>query len=170
MKRQLLLGCGNSRKKLAGGVNDKEWGDLVTLDFDPNAKPDVLHDLAERPWPFPDDDFDEVHAYEVLEHLGRQGDWRGFFDDFAEIHRILKPGGVLFASSPAQGSQWVWGDPGHTREISAGSIVFLSQKAYAMQVGETAMTDYRHYWKRDFDIAMSEERDGSHFYALRAVK
>ena len=31
--------------------------------------------------PFGDDAFDEIHAYEVLEHTGRQGDWRFFFYD-----------------------------------------------------------------------------------------
>src|SRR5690242_13022137 len=93
--RSLLLGCGNSRvKKLWRQSESPDWkGDLTTLDMNPNCGADVVHDLEQRPLPFPDETFDELAAYDVLEHIGRQGDWKGFFDEFAEYWRILKPGG-----------------------------------------------------------------------------
>jgi hypothetical protein len=68
---ELLIGCGNSRNNQVG-----EWTELVTIDHDPNCGADVVHDLEQYPWPFDDDTFDETHAYCVLEHLGRQGDYR----------------------------------------------------------------------------------------------
>lgn len=145
------------------------WTDLVTLDLDPQAKPDVVHDLDVLPYPFDDNQFDEIHASEVLEHCGRQGDWRFFLAQFAEFWRILKPGGVLCASCPSATSRWAWGDPGHTRVIMPESLLFLSQKQYA-QVGKTAMTDYRHVYSADFDIAFQND-DGEGFtFVLEAIK
>jgi SAM-dependent methyltransferase len=65
--------------------------------------------------PFDDNTFDEIHAYEVLEHIGKQGDWMRILREWSEWWRILKPGGHLYASSPLWSSEWAWGDPGHTQ-------------------------------------------------------
>ncbi len=169
---ELLIGCGNSRTKLfAQDDKPAEWSNLITLDIDPNCSPDVLHDLTEFPYPFSDNEFDEIHAYEVLEHTGQQGDWVFFFTQFEEFHRVLKPNGYLFGTVPHWLSIWAWGDPGHTRIINNGTLVFLSQKEYSKQVGKKPMTDYRHYYKADFDIEMSEQtEDGKYIFALKAIK
>ncbi len=67
----LNLGCGH--KHLPGAIN---------LDITTATSPDITHDLNVRPWPFPDNHFREVHAYDVIEHV----------DDVVavmeEIHRI----------------------------------------------------------------------------------
>lgn len=166
---ELLIGCGNSRvkKKTFGSF---EWDNLVTIDHDPNCGADVVHELEELPWPFGDDSFDECHAYEVLEHLGRQGDYRSFFAHFAEIYRILKPGGLLFATCPSWDSIWAWGDPSHTRIISSASIAFLDQQAYQDQIGKTAMTDFRWLWKGDFEPLHIGDEGGSFTFVLKAHK
>lgn len=168
---ELLLGCGNSRdKKLAVPGTPKEWTQLVTLDMDEGCKPDVVHNLAILPYPFDDNTFDEVHAYEVLEHFGKQGDWISFFDHFGELHRILKPGGYLVGTCPMWDSVWAWGDPGHTRVISGGSFLFLDQSAYESGVGKTSMTDYRFYWKRNFKRLVVEPQGEHLVFVLQAVK
>lgn len=166
---ELLIGCGNSRKKwLPSG--DAEWSQLVTMDHDPDCGADILHDLDVTPWPVDDDSVDEVHAYEVLEHLGQQGDWRAFFRHFGEIWRVLKPGGLLCATVPDWRSEWAWGDPSHTRVITPGTLLFLSQKEYEDRVGKTPMTDFRHTWTGDFDIVASRADGECHAFILRAVK
>jgi hypothetical protein len=167
--RELLIGCGNRRKKVLHRPGHEAFDELTTLDIDPDCGADVIHDLNVLPYPFEDDTFDEIHAYEVLEHTGQQGDWRFFFAQFSEFWRIMRNGGLLFASSPSVESPWLWGDPGHTRAMQPQSLYFLDQTHYA-EVGTTAMTDYRHVWKGDFQAAFGRTRNGSFEFAIRAIK
>ena len=89
--KELVLGSGHKSRKVLSSDKDKEYKNAVTLDINPDCNPDVVWDLNERPLPFEDKEFDEIHAYEVLEHIGTQGDYRGFFEEFEEYYRILKP-------------------------------------------------------------------------------
>lgn len=164
---ELMLGCGHLRKKRIKLPEDKdEFKNLVTCDINPRVNPDVLHDLNILPWPFQDEEFDEVHAYEVLEHLGQQGDYKAFFDHFNELYRILKPGGILYASTPAWDGIWAWSDPGHTRIISEGSLIFLDRDNYTNN-GETPITDYRDIYHGDFLLEGAKANNDSLYFMLR---
>ena len=163
---ELLIGAGHNRDKQLALPGKDEWVDLVTLDIMSEVDPDVLWDLHHLPLPFEDETFEEVHAYEVLEHVGQQGDWKTFFAQFEEFHRILKPGGHFFATTPMWDSLWAWSDPGHTRIISAGSINFLDQSQYA-DCGKKCMTDYRPYYKADFEIVHSQEYEERFAFVLK---
>lgn len=165
----LLLGCGNSRAKkvaLNGATSFVE--PLITLDMNPDCGADVVHDLDVRPLPFPDDHFDEMAAYDVLEHIGRQGDWRGFFDEFAEYWRILKPGGTFCIVVPVGPDHHA--DPGHTRFFEDTWFGFLDRDCYVRRLaaGEP-VTDYRWYWKRDFAV-LALERIGNHHISVALQK
>lgn len=188
--RELLLGCGHSRIKriepyhfahdLHASVEPREWrGRVDTLDSNPDCQPDIVWDLNVTPWcrvshegayPLVGESYDEIHAYEVLEHLGRQGDAAAFFATFTEIWRLLKPGGFLCGTCPSRYSEWLWGDPGHTRAIVPASLVFLNQVEYTVQQGVTAMSDYRRLYRADFDILSSHDNRNTHLFVLRAVK
>jgi SAM-dependent methyltransferase len=63
-----------------------------------------VHDL-----PFPDDRFDVVVCFEVIEHLERQD------EAIAELARVLTPDGVLAMSSPNRGV-YPTGNPHHVHE------------------------------------------------------
>lgn len=166
---ELLIGCGNSRRK-KHSLTGFEWEDLTTIDHDPNCGADITHDLETTPWPLDSDRFDEVHAYEVLEHLGRQGDYKAFFAHFGEIYRVLKPGGHLIATVPAWDDVWAWADPSHTRIIAPQTLVFLDQTQYEKQIGKTAMTDFRWLWQGDFEPVAAEIVGGCFKFALKAHK
>ena len=144
----------------------EEWVDVVSLDIDRGCEPDVVWDLHHLPLPFEDEVFEEIHAYDVLEHVGQQGDFRTFFAQFDEFARILKPGGHLMITVPAWDSVWAWGDPGHSRVINEGTIHFLDKDNYDA-VGTSTMTDYRHVYKSDFSIEHAEDTGERFCFVLR---
>jgi hypothetical protein len=180
MKRVLMLGAGTRRQFLpvpptrddfwmSTREDETDW-QLTCVDNNPaHADTHVLHDLNNMPWPMKDDLYDEAHAYEILEHLGRQGDARAFFDCFYEIWRVLKPGGWLVGTCPRFDSQWAWGDPSHTRVITPGSLLFLDQTEYD-QVGKTPMSDFRGMWRGDFKTVKLIMDNNTMGFWLQAVK
>jgi len=164
----ILLGCGNSKVRLLSPIR-KEWDGLITVDIDPGSKPDKVWDLNKVPLPFSDNYADEIHVYNVLEHIGSQGDFRFFFAQFEDFWRILKPGGFLCACVPDSQNVWTWGDPGHTRVINNGTISFLSQDAY-IDLGKTARTDYRWCYKGNFSSVLCENDGNTFYFVLKAIK
>jgi SAM-dependent methyltransferase len=168
---EILLGCGHdwSKRVTLPGMAEEWSNELVTLDFNEECNPHVVHDLNMLPYPFDDNMADEIHIYEVLEHCGTQGDFRFFFNQFEELHRILKPGGYLVGTCPNWDGEWAWGDPGHTRIISPNSLIFLSQKQYELQK-DGAMTDYRFCYTADFELVTHSEQEHNWAFVMRAIK
>jgi len=162
----LLLGAGNSRVKKLALKSTPDWiGELVTLDMNPDCGASLVWDLEHHPLPFDDETFDELAAYDVLEHMGRQGDWRGYFDEMAEYHRILKPGGYFGIIVPT-GSD-AFADPGHTRFFSGNYFHFLNQQFYQDQIdGNMPVTDYRWYWKKNFTVELMQDCSGHHLAVM----
>lgn len=185
-RRELLLGCGHQRKKLIVPPGAPEgWSALTTLDNNAACDPDILGSLDAWDWQgmlwnrvpnlgtrydFLSNTFDEVHAYEVLEHLGAQGNVASFFNTFAMIWKVLKADGFLCATVPSRYSEWLWGDPGHCRAILPCTLIFLDQSQYTAQLGRTAMSDYREIYKADFRIVHSSDDRVFHKFVLQAVK
>ena len=177
---ELLLGAGRDRARRISVEGRRDFGvHLVTLDHNPDHETDIVWDLERLPLPFLSDTFSELHAYEVLEHTGRLGDWRFFFAQFAEFWRILRPGGHLAATCPSWRSMWEFGDPSHTRSLRSGSLVFLSQEQYRIQVdgkgplgeaGRTPMSDFRHWYSADFETVLATEDEERFVFILRALK
>lgn len=175
--RSLLLGGGRDhRKRIFQKGASSEWsGELTVLDMDPNCGANVVWDLEYRPLPFEDNSFDEMGAYDVLEHVGRQGDWRGWFEEMAEYHRILKPGGIFGILVPI--GEDALADPGHTRFFQANWFGFCSRKFYDVNTERrAAFTDYRWYLNSvhpqlNFDVIDINQSSGHHLAViLRAVK
>jgi SAM-dependent methyltransferase len=169
MKKALLLGCGSARDKRLWAGEEREWEELVTLDVNPAHQPDVVWDLMDTTLPFADDSFDEIHAYEVLEHTGAQGDYKFFFRQWSEFWRIMKPGGLFFGTVPQVGTAWAFGDPSHTRVIQKESLGFLDQRIYD-DVGKTSVSDFRYLYRADFGIGACESVDGNMKFVLHAIK
>lgn len=171
MKKELLIGCGPNRDKRLTCDDTKEWSNLVTLDINKDHKPDVIWDLMNPiGLPFSKDEFDEIHAYEVLEHTGAQGDYKFFFWQFSEFWRILKPNGHLLVTCPSRHSVWAFGDPSHTRVLQKEMLVFLCQEAYRDNVGKTSMSDFRSIYKADFKIIHVNEGPDTFSFVLKALK
>ena len=47
------MGAGSSREKRIGTPGHLDWGGLVTLDYNADHNPDVVHDLNVHPLPLP---------------------------------------------------------------------------------------------------------------------
>lgn len=115
----------------------------------------MLHDLNELPYPWADEAYDEIHAYEVLEHCGRQGDGDFFFGQFNEFWRMLKPGGYFCLSVPMWDSEVAWGVPDHVRVLPPGIFGFLT-KDYYNNIGKPGYGDYRHMLDGRYWIAVAK--------------
>jgi len=168
--KELLIGCGSQKVKVLSLNGKNVFENVTTLDVNPDHKPDVVHNLKKHPLPFFDNEFDEIHAYEVLEHLAQQGDFKFFFSEFSEYWRILKPGGRFFASVPSPESQWVWGDPSHSRIIHPNNLSYLCQSTYEAQVGKTQISDFRNIYKADFKIIHNNVNKDNLYFILEAIK
>lgn len=117
-------------------------------------------------WRLASDTFDEVHAYEVLEHLGHLGEVEEFFSSFRNIWRVLKPNGYLCASVPSIHSAWAFGDPGHRRVITGGALDFLARTHPI----DPPSSDYREWLDFDFDTVWRYDDGANLYFVLRALK
>lgn len=166
----LLLGCGNCKiRKLIPNGKDMNFKDseVTRIDIDPDCNPDILMSLDglgkrsflfKKRLPFPDNYFDEIAAYDSLEHFGKQGDWKGFFLEFGEYHRVLKKGGEFCCLVPI--NEDAYADPGHVRFFGSNHFGFLNQEFYKVNLENgTSITDYRHFWKKNFDIRELVKKD-----------
>jgi SAM-dependent methyltransferase len=126
------------------------------------------------------DCWDEIHAYEVLEHLGSQGDAHALLSQFSELWRLLKPDGYLCATVPSRFSEGLWGDPSHRRAIVPLTLVFLDQDQYRVQIDDriaaaqppTAMSDFRDTcgYRADFRTVDQHDNRTTFSFVLQAVK
>ena len=113
----LWINLGSGRNPLLGAVNvDKEVA----------ARPDVLWDLEQTPWPFEDNSADQIFCTHVLEHLGRET--VVFFAVMKEIYRVLKPEAVCEIRVPHVRCSNFWNDPTHVRVITPEIMGLFSKE------------------------------------------
>jgi len=105
----LNIGCG---KRIDPGA--------VNLDITEDTHPDVVHDLEVFPWPFTDNRFARIDAWDVVEHLS---------DTLAvinELHRILRPGGSVRMTMPHFSSANAFTDPTHRKFFAYKSFDYVT--------------------------------------------
>ena len=104
MGKQILfskLPDGHGKTALDLGCRDRFWSkklasrgyQVVSVDLQP-LDPSVIRLDANEPFPFSDESFDLVWCTEVIEHVKNPSFTLG------EIHRLLKPDGSLFMTTP----------------------------------------------------------------------
>ena len=102
MTKILDVGCGAN--KMEGAIG---------LDNNPRTNADVIHDLGELPYPFPDNEFDLVVSSHVVEHVP---DVMGFV---GEMHRITRNGGTIRMLTPHYTNPDWANDPTHRNHINS---------------------------------------------------
>ncbi|MFC7071357.1 class I SAM-dependent methyltransferase [Halobaculum lipolyticum] len=111
-------GAGTARLNLGCGDDYREgWHNV---DVAASVAPDEVVDLAERPWPWPDDAWTHVRAEHVLEHLDPV--------PWDELTRVLAPGGRLELVYPI----------GHTRFEDPSHAGFWNYHTAEALVGDRA--------------------------------
>ncbi len=105
----LNIGCG--RKIMQGAVN---------LDILKLPGVDVVHNLEDTPWSmFNDNTFDKIYAHHVLEHVDN------FISIIEEIHRVLRPGGLLIVTGPYYMHKDTFTDPTHKRGFTTKTMQYF---------------------------------------------
>lgn len=104
-KRVLDVGCGQN--KFPGAIG---------IDANPRSHADVIHDLGVFPYPFGDNEFEEIVCNHVIEHVP---DVIGFV---TELHRITKPGGRLKILTPHYSNPDWPTDPTHRNHFNSYSF------------------------------------------------
>lgn len=108
-KKRINLGCGS--RPMPDSVNHdrtihSEWVD-------------EQGDLEVMPWPWGDETWEEVWAFDVMEHLHMEVNvW------LDECWRILVPGGQLFMRLPAFDNHLSYRDPTHVRVFHPESFFY----------------------------------------------
>ncbi len=101
----------------------------------------VRANLSLRPIPFDDDTFDSISAFDFIEHVPRQlaldGDIQlPFIRLMNEVWRVLKPGGLFYAVTPAFPSPAAFQDPTHVNIITTKTHeYFCGKNAYGRNYG-----------------------------------
>ena len=107
--RVLDLGCGRAKTPGAIGV-----------DVNRNSDADVLHDLEQFPYPFPDNSFDRVVCNGVIEHVA------DVVRVMEELHRLCRPGALIMITTPYFTSVDAFTDPTHKHYFSSRSFDYFT--------------------------------------------
>lgn len=104
-KKILDVGCGQN--KMPGAIG---------IDFNPRTDADVIHDLGVVPYPFADDEFDEIVSHHVIEHVP------DVMALISELHRITRPGGRIRLVTPHYSNPDWPTDPTHRNHFNSYSF------------------------------------------------
>jgi SAM-dependent methyltransferase len=128
--RHLDLGCGPTPRNPYR--RDEAHGIDIALPAGLDPARFRRANLAIEPIPHPDSSFESVSAFDFLEHVPRlraTPDGRGtrfpFVELMGEIHRVLKPGGRLYAVTPAYPRPEAFHDPTHVNVVTLGTAAYF---------------------------------------------
>jgi ubiquinone/menaquinone biosynthesis C-methylase UbiE len=103
-------------KILDVGCGANKYEGAVGLDNNPKTAADVIHDLGEFPYPFPDNEFDLIIASHIIEHVP---DVMAFV---TELYRIAKPGARIRIATPHYTNPDWPNDPTHRNHFNSFSF------------------------------------------------
>lgn len=129
--KKINLGCGNVM--MPGYIN---------VDNNPNCKPDVVHDLDNYPYPFRDNEFNEIYLDHVIEHLDNP------ILLLQELFRIAKNRCVIIIKCPHFSCNWL--HPGHKSSIGIGLFdVFDKNRVERYGDANFKVEELKLYWIRN---------------------
>ncbi len=109
--RVLDVGCGRNKRPGAIGV-----------DYNADTAADALADINGGRLPFRDSVFDRVELIHVIEHV------ENVVQTIEELHRVLKPGGVLRMETPHYTDFSSFCDPTHRWHLNSFSFRYFTEE------------------------------------------
>jgi SAM-dependent methyltransferase len=150
MPKNLELGCGTW---IRPGLEEFEHhGFIKHSNFISYA-----HDLNITPWPWPDNEWDNVYAIDVMQMLDIK-----IIDWLREAHRILKPGGIFLLRLPAFDNPEAWRDPVDKRVYHPDSMYYFDPSHELYQKFSLA------YWENipQFKVTFIDRRADNFVYQM----
>lgn len=103
-------------KKLNLGSGDKRIPGFLNVDKFDTFEPDIVHDLEIFPYPFLENEIEEIKLIHVLEHIGQTPDI--FINIMKELYRICVDQANIHISVPHPRHDDFLADPTHVRPIT----------------------------------------------------
>jgi hypothetical protein len=154
----LKLNLGSGQDRRPGYVNVDKFG-----------APDLKCDLAQFPWPWPDNSVDEVVLKHVLDHLSPSLEI--LFGVVKELYRVCKHGAIIFIAVTHPSHESFISDPTHVRAFTADSFSFYSKaKCREWKHTDCGNTPLAFYLDVDFRVAHVEICVDPHPKTERAAK
>ncbi len=102
------------------GSGRKYDPNAVNVDIVSSTNPDLVQNLDLFPWPLPDDQFEEVRAYDVVEHLDQ------IVCVMEEIHRVCRDGARVKITVPHFSCANAFTDITHRHYFSVNSFNYFT--------------------------------------------
>ncbi|HZF80514.1 MAG TPA: class I SAM-dependent methyltransferase [Rubrivivax sp.] len=124
------IGCGKTPR------NPYQQADVWGIDIAPPAGDErlVKANLALESIPFADSYFDSVSAYDFLEHVPRvlpTADFKStrfpYIELMNEVWRVLRPGGLFYASTPVFPHEATFVDPTHVNVLTVHAHSYFTR-------------------------------------------
>ena len=113
----LDIGCGG--RKYKGNADDA----VIGVDLYKTPQVDIIWDLEKTPLPFKTNEFDMITASHILEHM------KSFFQLIEEIHRVLKPKGILKVWVPHASDLAAFGHVDHVRYFTVNTFTHFTESS-----------------------------------------
>ena len=113
----LKLNLGSGAKRIPGYVN---------VDSSAECNPDILMDLEQVPWDFPDSSVSHIVMSHVLEHLGQTP--QAFLSIMRELYRICCDGADIEITVPHPFHDDFVSDPTHVRPITQMTLSLFDRE------------------------------------------
>lgn len=129
--KHLDIGCGTNPRNPF--LQEELYGvDIQPLDSSKLEFNYIESDVILEKLPFEDSLFDSISCYDFLEHVPRviEKDSKihfPFVDLMNEIHRVLKPKGILYALTPGYPNKAAFVDPTHVNFITSKTHKYFTE-------------------------------------------
>lgn len=85
---------------------------------------DQVHDLAQFPWPLPDNHFEEIRVWHILQFLPDT------VRTIEEVWRVARPNARVTIAVPYYASALAFGDPAHSRYFTEETFKFFTTDSW----------------------------------------